>query len=104
MVSSRGWFVLAIAAVLGLFYVGHGLPISGNRGAFAQDAKSPTLIWQQVTNSKTTIRCERARVPGGWLVAAYEGENLDSSRHGIGLTFVPDPDNRWGDRGGRGDK
>ena len=101
MISSRAWFVLAVAAVLGLFYVGHGLPISGNRGAFAQDANAQKLVWQQVTSENTLIQCERAQVPGGWLVAAYQGENLNASRHGVGLTFVPDSNNLWGNRRGR---
>jgi hypothetical protein len=35
----------------------------------------------------------RAKVPGGWLVSIWAGENDD---HGLGggLTFVPDP--TWG--------
>ena len=74
--------MLAVAAVLGLFYVGHGLPISGNSTVFAQDAKLPKLIWHQVTSENTLIHCEcGAKIPGGWLVAAYEAEYLTT--HGI---------------------
>ena len=45
---------------------------------------------------------QRARVPGGWLVKAYE-EVTHATDHGnyqgwdlrIAMTFVPDPNHEW---------
>ena len=104
MVSSRAWFLLAVAAVLGLFYVGHGLhsgqdawQLPAGNVAMAQDEQHEKIVWQRLATENTLITCERARVPGGWLVAAYSGEAVNSSQHGIGIAFVPWSSGKWGE-------
>ncbi len=39
----------------------------------------------------------RARVEGGWLVSVWAGPSPKTNNHknAGGLTFVPDPDDRW---------
>ena len=36
----------------------------------------------------------RARVPGGWLVSVWAG-TMEKHGMGGGLTFLPDPDDKW---------
>jgi hypothetical protein len=44
----------------------------------------PRLQWTAVAASQ--VHLLRAKVPGGWLIAAASG---------TGLTFYPDPDHQW---------
>jgi len=95
---SRAWFALAIAAVLGLFYVGHGLqngPTGLRLGSVAQgqEAFVEKWKWERLSgNPQWGMTYSRSKIQGGWLV-----ENLYSSSNGIGagLTFVLDPEHKW---------
>lgn len=40
------------------------------------------------------LHMKRAKVPGGWLVAAYNG-NDETAAYAPSVTFVPDPTHRW---------
>jgi len=99
---SRAWFALAVAAVLGLFYVGAGLQ-SGSPSGIAQGqevkvkplfeqpaARKPSLQFHYVgRNNNSDIY--RAKIPGGWLISATE----NTRQNGLSVAFVPDPDHNW---------
>ena len=95
---SRAWFALAVAGVLGLFYVGHGLhggaPPSFTSVASAQEAAKPRRIsWQHTgTLPDTTRNFFRSKITGGWLLVVESGR---SDGWGPSLTFVPDADHKW---------
>ena len=89
------WKALSVVAVLGLFYVGHGLH---ERATPTWDvisrvsaADQPTLpqaeSWHQLWDGKSAnwIVAARYKVPGGWLVAVRDG----------GITYCPDPQHEW---------
>ncbi len=68
-------------------------------------AKATRLAWKRIKETYGGAAEEeskrpdkgftyRAKVPGGWLVAVWAGENKDH-RWGGGLTFVPDSDETW---------
>jgi len=40
---------------------------------------------------------ERAKVHGGWLVRTNGGEQYDGRDNTLAMTFVPDPDHKWGE-------
>ncbi len=48
------------------------------------------LVWESLTVESVTgvVAAQRAKVPGGWLVAI-------SLTYGAGVTFYPDPDHLW---------
>ena len=103
MVSSRAWFALAVAGVLGLFYVGHGLhsgqdavwQLPAGNVAMAQEKVSRTLEWQRLLSKQLIGPASlifRTKIPSGWLVLLRP-----SGTNGVesGVTFVPDPDHKW---------
>ena len=57
-------------------------PAASDAGRPAPPA--PSLQWTPVDTSRIPLL--RAKVPGGWLIAAGSG---------AGLTFYPDPDHEW---------
>jgi hypothetical protein len=97
MLSSRAWFRVAIAGVLGLFYVGSNLrsktPSFARNTAFGQEVPVERLKWEGLAgNSQWGTVHSRTKIPGGSLV-----ESLYSNSNGIGdgLAFVPDPEHKW---------
>ncbi len=47
--------------------------------------------WEQLkdeTDGQKRDYTQRAKIPGGWLVKS-------KYIHGVGLTFVPDPNHQW---------
>jgi len=92
---SRAWFALAVAAVLGLFYVGYGQEVKV-KPLFEQPAEpmAARMIWEAIaTPPRTGTRgVYRSKIPGGWLV---ETKQTSSNGVGIGLAFVPDPEHKW---------
>lgn len=60
----------------------------------------PKLTWEQIDYYH-----QRAKVPGGWLVKAYEDVTHDGTNMGHGMVngwdwrvtmcFLPDPQYRW---------
>ena len=105
MCSSRAWFALAFAGVLGLFYVGHGvnrvndpvwqLPMGSV--AMAQEAGSGAgLFFRPIPGNGGDIQSNVAKVPGGWwLVAAFDARIGRGDGSGVGLTFLPNPEHKW---------
>lgn len=99
------WKALALAAVVGVFYVGHGLHQSaGPAGdaswlpaaeAQAFGPKKP-FVWQTISregnSTEFDIHTQRASVPGGWLVWQME---IRAAKAGGGMAFLPDPEHRW---------
>ncbi len=47
--------------------------------------KSPTLVWESLTNYGGPRRAIRTKIIGGWLLSTCEGS----------LTFIPDPNHDW---------
>jgi hypothetical protein len=103
MVSSRAWFALAVAGVLGLFYVGHGLhsgqdaawQLPAGNVATAQEAgKDDRLRFRPTNQSSSDEEKKIAKIPGGWLVMIRVRNRLGEDA-GVGLTFVPDPEHKW---------
>jgi len=102
MVSARAWFALAFAAVVGLFYVGHGLhsgsdpawQLPEGNAAMAQEKTGRNLEWHGLTSSGvgSTIVIFRTKVPGGWLMMLSPAS---SNRSDSGLAFIPDPEHKW---------
>jgi hypothetical protein len=104
MASSRSWFALALAGVLGLFYVGHGLhggvgELSGN-AAFGQEAAAEQRIkWERIygglsdKDGRTRLlpTVARTKIPGGWLIYMRS----TGPEGGLGITFMPDADHKW---------
>jgi len=104
---SRAWFALAVAAVLGLFYVGSGLrghiPPAGGT-AFGQEVQVKPIFKQAAEPAKTGLKfrfvdyqgsteIHRAKIPGGWLVSAHT-PNRDNNEN-TSVTFVPDSEHKW---------
>lgn len=57
------------------------------------------LVWERIEDlwkddSKPEGYTYRAKVPGGWLVSVWAGDEK-KQQHGGGLTFYPDPNNEW---------
>jgi hypothetical protein len=56
------------------------------------------LVWKKINDAwnggQPDGHTYRAKVPGGWLVSVWAGDDKD---HGLGggLTFLPDPGNEW---------
>jgi hypothetical protein len=102
MVSSRAWFALAVAGVLGLFYVGHGLHEQGSwqlpvgNVVMAQEAagKDDRLNFRPTNHSIASEETSTAKVPGGWLVIIRIKSRVGEEA-GTGLTFVPDAEHKW---------
>ena len=102
MVSSRAWFALAVAGVLGLYYVGHGLQsdndtawrMPGESQVVAQERAGRILEWQSLVSKGTgfTVSLYRTKVPGGWLILLSPSS---SGRSDSGVTFLPDPEYKW---------
>jgi hypothetical protein len=94
---SRAWFALAVAAVLGLFYVGYGQEVKV-KPIFQQPAQPMAARMKWETLSVQSLRgspppqVQRTKIPGGWLV---ETSRRGESGTGVGLAFVPDPDHKW---------
>ena len=100
---SRAWFVLAVSALLGLFYVGAGMRGDGSH-ASGQEVKTKPLDrpaaavsmkWESLNpafSSSSSRRVYRAKILGGWLVETTQSTD---SGTGIGLAFVPDPEHKW---------
>jgi len=98
---SRAWFVLAVAGVLGLFYVGAGLedvPVGVTFGQefvvqplFKEPAAKPSLQFRYIgSNGRSEIY--RAKITGGWLISANENPPRNG---GLSVAFVPDPEHKW---------
>jgi hypothetical protein len=110
---SRAWFALAVAGVLGLFYVGAGLRGGPTVGvAFGQDSNEPNIAarlkWEMLAGNAAGAtpnnlkaappsRVYRSKIPGGWLVETYRPAFRDGlvAANGVGLAFVPDPEHKW---------
>ena len=92
---SRAWFALAVAGVLGLFYVGYGQEVKV-KPLFEQPAapKPMTIKWETLSPSARigSRGVYRTKIPGGWLV---ETSQNTTNGIGIGLAFVPDPEHSW---------
>ena len=92
---SRAWFALAVAAVLGLFYVGYGQEVKV-RPIFEQpsEPRATTMKWETLSPSARigSRGVYRSKIPGGWLV---ETSQNTQNGIGIGLAFVPDADHKW---------
>ena len=91
---SRAWFALAVAAVLGLFYVSYGQDVKV-KPLFEQPAEPmpATVKWETPSPARPGSRgMSRSKIPSGWLV---ETRHSTSNGMGIGLTFVPDPEHKW---------
>src|SRR5262245_35920141 len=93
---SRAWFALAVAGVLGLFYVGYAMGQAGG-GGLGVDLRPPAsekLKWE-VVNGRAPYppMVMRSKVPGGWLVETNRRGGEWGT--GSGLAFVPDPDHKW---------
>ncbi|MCL1067216.1 hypothetical protein L2735_10395 [Shewanella olleyana] len=62
-------------------------------GLFSSGTRdSPTIFWETLKNKGENGSSQftyRAKVPGGWLISSA------SANHGIGLTFIPDPNHDW---------
>lgn len=104
MASSRAWFVLAVAGVLGLIYVGHGLhrgddavwQLPMGNVAMAQEAGNDGgLTFRPIPDNNGDIQINIAKVPGGWLVDAFDTRVGRGDGSGVGLTFLPDPQHKW---------
>jgi hypothetical protein len=105
MVSSRAWFALAVAGVLGLLYIGHELHRSDDAAwqlpagntAMAQERGKDGGLFFRPTASSGDIGSSIAKVPGGWFVVAYETRLFGGSGNGggMGITFLPDPEHKW---------
>lgn len=54
--------------------------------ARASDGESLTVTWELVRSVGASFSLQRAKIPGGWLVA----NGSDG-----GLTFVPDAEHKW---------
>ena len=57
------------------------------------------LEWEEVdnvwkTNAMPNGYTYRAKVPGGWLVSVWAGDDK-TQVHGGGVTFLPDPTHGW---------
>jgi len=104
MVSSRAWFVLAVASVLGLFYFGSGLrsghsdaDFSMSGAAYGKEGNKHALVWTELPSIGIVpgSAIHRTKVSGGWLVFG----TIPSIRNGepvaSGLTFVPDSEHKW---------
>ena len=50
--------------------------------------------WSDPPSKAATGYTYRARVPGGWLVSVWAGTK-DNQKWGGGITYYPDPDERW---------
>ncbi len=98
MTSTQFWKLATVAALVGLFYVGHGLheQQSTEWGLISSASASEALLPQQAPSgdswaslhdgeSQNWVISARRRVPGGWLVAVRES----------GITFYPDPNHEW---------
>jgi hypothetical protein len=105
MVSSRAWFALAVAGVLGLLYVGYGLQGGSPGLAYGQEAvAAKQMIWERIDGNGGGLvgarspQMLRAKIPGGWLVETTRQVitgNSNGSGLGVGLAFVPDPEHKW---------
>jgi hypothetical protein len=106
MVSSRAWFAVAVAGVLGLFYVGAGQRGPQSGAALAQGVtakplfekstpKTVSVKWEMLSGSPGTGSrgVYRSKIPGGWLVESIRRSG--DSGLGVGLAFVPDPEHQW---------
>ena len=94
--TSSFWKMTALAGLIGLFYVGHGLHIDGS-GEFssvlsavhAQEVRAQeALLWETIKvdhSGATWVVATRAKVLGGWLVHTKDE----------GLVFLPDPQHAW---------
>jgi len=61
---------------------------------------TPKLYWEQIDNYH-----QRCKVPGGWLVKAYEDVYADLSNYNggiqspyslqVSMCFLPDPNYKW---------
>lgn len=72
-----------------------------------QPARTTQITWRLVPtgNTQRLPNVYRAKVPGGWLVLAYEKTTKEKrsipGNYGIGMgigtgvTFVPDPGHTW---------
>jgi hypothetical protein len=66
-----------------------GPPTAASSGASASAAPAPapvTFTWEKLAAGKETIK--RAKLPGGWLIAAGEGAAQS-------IAFYPDPRHEW---------
>jgi hypothetical protein len=92
---SRAWFALAVAAVLGLFYVGYGQEVRV-KPIFEQPAEPMALSmkWETLSPSPRTGSrgVYRTKISGGWLV---ETSRSTQNGIGVGLAFVPDSEHKW---------
>src|SRR5436190_9075380 len=104
MISSRAWFALATAGVLGLFYVGNGLRSDRNAAdlsmaaaAHGQEANKHALVWEGLPSFGILpgSGLYRTKVSGGWLVFATIPSVRNADPTASGLTFVPDPEHKW---------
>jgi len=74
-----------LAEIKGYFKPIDGAPAAATAPAAETKVSTPAdsrfVRWESIPSSMATVR---AKVPGGWLVAA-----------GNGLAFVPDPSHEW---------
>src|SRR5262245_27489420 len=88
---SRAWFALAVAGMLGRFYVGYGLQ-SGPRDGVAsgQEVKVQPLFNQPAAARKglefrylgspfERAEVYRSKIPGGWLIGARTNTGRDAN-------------------------
>lgn len=54
-----------------------------------------TLVWEDIPVPQSdNLHVRRAKVPGGWLVIAYNG-NDPRDQYAPSITFYPDPNHQW---------
>lgn len=78
-----GLFMLAC----GILSVTNGCPASNNANAQPQP-QIKSANWETISVPNGVDFCDRARVPGGWIV------HTTGSREAA-MTFVPDPEHKW---------
>jgi len=64
------------------------LVLKRQQGVFYISAAMPKLKFEKLEVEALSVRVNRAKVPGGWLLASI-------SSAGGGFTFYPDPQHKW---------
>ena len=102
MLNSMFWRLTAVAAVLAVMYVGHGLHVANgvnsveiSRTASAELLQKRAFPMSRFGTNASLGDLYRAKVQGGWLVEVVHtyGNHVE-----LGVTFVPDEHHTWNPR------